>query len=118
MSTFSWPLSLPQHVGISSYQERFAETSLRTPMEAGVAKVRRRYTAAPRQFDMSIRMTAEQVSLLRDFYEETCAGGTLAFDWVHPRNLQPATFRFLDTPRVSASSPISFLVALKLEEMP
>ena len=118
MATIVWPSALPRHVGISSYQERFAETALRTPMEAGIAKLRRRYTAAPRQFDMSIRMSAEQVSLLCDFFEDTCAGGTLAFDWLHPRTTAPATFRFIDAPRVSASSPISFLVALKLEEMP
>ena len=50
--------------------------------------------------------------------EDTCAGGTLAFDWLHPRTTAPATFRFIDAPRVSASSAIWFLVALKIEEMP
>jgi hypothetical protein len=67
------------------YQGRFAETVLRTSMDAGAAKLRGRFTAAPRQIEVTFRMTAAQVAVLRDFYQETTGGGALPFDWVHPR---------------------------------
>ncbi|MFN8728100.1 MAG: hypothetical protein ACK5XB_21435 [Rhodospirillales bacterium] len=85
MSNLVWPSSLPQRPTVGGYQERFAETVLRTAMDAGAAKLRRRFTAAPRQIELTFRMTAAQVAVLRSFYEETTGGGALPFDWVHPR---------------------------------
>jgi hypothetical protein len=44
MTNLVWPAGLPQCPSVGGYQERFTETALRTPMEAGVAKLRRRFT--------------------------------------------------------------------------
>jgi len=118
MSNLVWPSSLPQRPTVGGYQERFAETVLRTAMDAGAAKLRRRFTAAPRQIEVTFRMTAAQVAVLRSFYEETTAGGALPFDWVHPREGTAAEFRFVEAPRVSAVTGTLFSVAVKLEQMP
>ena len=87
-------------------------------MEAGAAKLRRRFTAAPRQMELSFRMTPVQVALIRTFYEDTTGGGTLPFDWVHPRDGSTATFRFMEPPRVSATAANLFSISVKLEQMP
>ena len=118
MSNLVWPSSLPQRPTVGGYQERFAETVLRRSMDAGAAKLRRRFTAAPRQIDVTFRMIAAQVALLRDFYEETTGGGSLPFDWVHPREGGVAEYRFMEAPRVSAAAAVLFSVSLKLEQMP
>ena len=118
MPTIVWPLGLPQRPSVGGYQERFAETTLRTPMEAGAAKVRRRFTAAPRQIELSFRMTPSQVALVRTFYEDTTGGGTLSFDWMHPRDGSAASFRFMEPPRVSATAANLFSISVKLEQMP
>ena len=44
MTNLVWPAGLPQRPSVGGYQERFTETALRTPMEAGAAKLRRRFT--------------------------------------------------------------------------
>jgi hypothetical protein len=118
MTNLVWPSGLPQRPSVGGYQERFAETALRTPMEAGAAKLRQRFTAAPRQIEVSFRMTAAQVALMRVFYEETAGGGTLPFDWIHPRGGGTSSFRFVEAPRVSATSATLFSVTAKLEELP
>ena len=118
MTNLVWPAGLPQRPSVGGYQERFTETALRTPMEAGAAKLRRRFTAAPRQMDLSFRMTPVQVALIRTFYEDTTGGGTLPFDWVHPRDGSTATFRFMEPPRVSATAANLFSISVKLEQMP
>lgn len=113
-----WPAGLPQRPSVGGYQERFAEVALRTQMEAGAAKVRRRFTAAPRQLEIAFRMSASQVALLREFFEETARGGAAPYDWMHPRDGSAATFRFVEPPRVTAIAANLFSVALKLEHMP
>ena len=117
MTNLVWPLALPQRPGVGGYQERFSETALRTPMEAGAAKARQRFTVAPREIEVSFRMTAAQVAVMRVFYEETLGGGTLPFDWIHPRSVGSSSFRFVEAPRVSATSANLFSVTAKLEEL-
>jgi hypothetical protein len=86
-------------------------------MEAGAAKARQRFTVAPREIEVSFRMTAAQVAVMRVFYEETLGGGTLPFDWIHPRSVGSSSFRFVEAPRVSATSANLFSVTAKLEEL-
>lgn len=118
MPSIVWPSSLPQRPTVGGYQERFADTVLRTVMEAGAAKTRRRFTAAPRQIEVTFRVNAAQAATFKSFFEETTAGGALPFDWVHPREGTAAEFRFVEAPRVSAVTGTLFSVAVKLEQMP
>ncbi len=118
MANIVWPSSLPQRPTVGGYQERFADTVLRTAMETGAAKTRRRFTAAPRQIEMTFRVNAAQAAILKTFFEETTAGGALPFDWMHPREGTSAEFRFVEAPRVSAVTGTLFSIAIKLEQMP
>ena len=118
MANIVWPSSLPQRPTVGGYQEHFADTVLRTAMEAGAAKTRRRFTAAPRQIEVTFRVNAAQAATFKSFFEETTAGGALPFDWVHPREGTSAEFRFVEAPRVYAVTGTLFSVAVKLEQMP
>lgn len=117
MLSIVWPSSLPQRPTVGGYLERFADTVLRTAMEAGAAKTRRRFTAAPRQIEVTFRVNAAQAAIFKSFFEETTAGGALPCDWVHPREGTSAEFRFVEAPRVSAVTGTLFSVAVKLEQM-
>jgi hypothetical protein len=87
-------------------------------MDAGTAKVRRRFTAAPRQIEATFKVNAAQTGILKTFFEDMTAGGALPFGWTHPREGTPATFRFLEAPRVAAITGTLFTVAVKLEHLP
>lgn len=79
---YIWPASLPQ-----SPQKGFAETGgvlmLRTPMDSGPAKQRRR-GQKPQVLQVSFIMTTAQTETLQEFIEDTLKG-TARFGFTHPR---------------------------------
>ncbi|MEO5341100.1 MAG: hypothetical protein H7837_11400 [Magnetococcus sp. MYC-9] len=115
MSTPSWPTSLPQYVLRDGYREELPNTTLRTPMEVGPAKVRRRTSAAPKQVECQMDLNAEQLDILEGFYQSTTAGGSLAFSWPHPRTRTTTLFRFTSPPVFHPVSGLLWNVTLKLE---
>ena len=80
--TYVWPTSLPQ-----APQKGFKETGgvliLRTPQDAGPAKMRK-VGARPQTMDLSFFMTTVQVSTFETFVKTTISG-TARFGFKHPR---------------------------------
>lgn len=79
-----WPASLPQRVLVEGYNRTPAQTALRTKMDAGPAKMRRRFSAGSKPVKAKIRINAEQVQTLEGFFEDTLKGGVLPFTWIDP----------------------------------
>lgn len=114
-----WPASLPQDVLVEGYDEAMPDLALRTEMDAGPAKVRRRFTAGVRTFKVGSAMTRAQVATLDTFFVTTVQGGALSFDWTHPRTQAAATFRFTRPPRTAPEAGGQrWRVELELEIMP
>lgn len=113
-----WPPSLPQRQLVDGYEETLPNIVVRTQMEAGAAKVRRRYTAAVTPVRCNVVLTAAQAETLRTFFVDTVAGGALPFDWVNPLSNAAATYRFVEPPRWSALKPGLVMASLSLEIMP
>jgi hypothetical protein len=113
-----WPASLPQYLSVQGFSEEIPNTMLRSNVDTGPAKLRRRYTAAPEPIVGTITCTSAQVDTFRTFFETTLNGGTTSFNWVHPRKQTAATFRFTETPKVSALGGDGFRIGLKMEIMP
>jgi hypothetical protein len=118
MANAVWPGSLPQRVLTNGYVERAPKSVTRTQMDAGIAKTRRRFTAAPSLVDVQFRMTSAQVDTLLAFHDVTLGGGALPFDWLHPRTQVSATWRFVEEPNVSPITAVWFAVSCKLEKLP
>jgi hypothetical protein len=80
--SYVWPTSLPQ-----SPQKGYSETGgvlvLRSPMDSGPAKQRRR-GARPQTMQLSFIMTSAQVAVLENFVEDTLRG-TARYGFRHPR---------------------------------
>ncbi|MCW5698292.1 MAG: hypothetical protein KIT00_00435 [Rhodospirillales bacterium] len=98
------------------FNEQAPNSVIRTQMEAGSPKVRRRFTAGIRILDMHLRLNVDQVDTLDTFHDSTLQGGALSFDWVLPRTGAPMTFRFVEPP---SYAPIArgrlWTATLKLE---
>ncbi len=118
MANAVWPASLPQKFLQQGYREGFADVLLRTRMDAGPDKVRRRFTAAPRPVRGTMAMTGAQVATLESFFDTTLQGGALPFDWTHPRTGAAVTCRFIEPPEVLAKSTDRYRVSLVLEVLP
>ena len=88
-----WPGTLPQKPLQDGYQEAMRDTVIRTPMDIGPAKQRRRSTSGPRKFMMPLELTGAELAIFDTFYSDTLADGALSFDWVHPRTGAAVSFR-------------------------
>ncbi|SFV05988.1 hypothetical protein SAMN02799631_04332 [Methylobacterium sp. 174MFSha1.1] len=74
-----WPAELPQRVLAAGYNESLGDGRLRTRMETGPMKVRRRYSSAPRPVAASFRVSPDGKARIERFWKEEIAGGSLPF---------------------------------------
>lgn len=81
---YVWPPSLPRSPRPDGYTERPGLNILRTPVDAGPAKQRRR-SNRPDQISCVFRLTATELATFQTFVNSTLAGGTLRFGMPHPR---------------------------------
>ena len=92
MST--WPTSLPQYVLEEGFSERIQDQNIETPMDVGLAKVRRRFTKTLRTLSCTLQLTAAQRTDFETFWGVTCAGGSLPFTWKNPITQATVSMRF------------------------
>lgn len=114
----TWPGTLPQQPLIRGYSRTHQPQTVRTEMSAGPAFVRRRFTAASTLFAESFVLDKTQRQTFWDFFNNTCAGGSLAFDWTDPVTGGAAEFRFVEVPSERALSGIIFEVTANFELLP
>lgn len=112
----SWPGTLPDKVLKDGYDEMFSDNVVRTPMDVGPPKIRRRATSAPKIFTVNQMLTSAQVGYLDTFYYTTLYHGSLSFDWKHPRTAVAASvMRFRSPPRVTTAGGDRFIATYELE---
>ena len=104
----AWPASLPQKQFLGMTEQR-GDARLRTEMDAGPAKMRRRFTNTVRDFTTPILLSGTQRQTLDTFYIDTLKKGVLAFDWEDPVTDAIVSFRFVEPPRFTptAGGPVS-----------
>lgn len=115
----SWPASLPQYVEISGYREKPGKNIIRSPMETGAAKQRRRGTAAAEPVTVRVMLTTAQRATFVSFYKTDLEHGSLSFDWVHPVTRAAATMRIVEGDYdLRAAGGKFFALELPLEILP
>lgn len=114
-----WPSTIPQQLSVDGYGEAAPDTSIRSAMDAGPAKVRRRASCAVRPVTGKMVMTADELDDFREFYDEDVLGGTLRFNWVDPLDGTTAVeMRFTAPPTWSAFGQDCYEVGMQLEILP
>jgi hypothetical protein len=113
-----WPGALPDRFLVNGYREAMPESTIRTQMDAGPPKLRRRYTAAYRPIQGRIECNASQLAALDTFFVTTCANGALPFDWINSRTGAAATFQWRGAPMIEPNHSDSFFVSLDLLQVP
>lgn len=116
MANPTWPATLPQYVQEGGYQETLQDQTIETQMESGPAKIRRRFTKSLRRFQVSMLMTSAQATTFETFWQDTCKGGSIPFDWVNPRTRAASTVRFrTPAPQFSSVGGVNVMVQFNLE---
>lgn len=118
MTDITWPSGLPQKPLVDGYQETLPNQTLRTEMDAGPAKTRRRTTAAVRSINAAYILTATELASLETFYLQTLSGGALSFLWPRPRGTGTWRCRFKKPPAIAAMNGRAFRAVLELEHLP
>jgi len=114
-----WPSTLPQDFLVDGYSEGIADVRLRSQMDVGPAKVRRRSSAGVRPLSGNMNLTGEQLSALETFINVTTQGGTLAFTFPDPRSDGDLLCRFSENmPTWTIVGPNIYSVSLQLEVLP
>lgn len=116
--TIVWPVTLPEAPLLEGFQETAAATAIRTDMEQGPAKVRRRTTAGVGKLSMRYLLSKAEVVALETFYDATLGGGALSFSFTHPRTGASLSCRFTEPPQYVTTNGDHFLAALTLETLP
>lgn len=91
--SYVWPLTLPQRPLASGYSETPGNNILRSPMDAGPAKLRLR-GRRPDSMNVTYVVTLEQIETFETFVSETIRG-TARFGWLHPRKLTTVEARLV-----------------------
>ena len=113
-----WPVTLPTAPLVAGFEESPPDLCVRTQMDAGPAKVRKRYTAGVRDFSAAFVLTTAQLAIFDAFYLTTCNGGATPFDFTHPRTKASISVRFAGRPKYASASTTRWHVSVPLEVLP
>lgn len=118
--SYVWPVTLPQ-IPQKGYSESMGVNILRTPMDAGIAKQRRRGNK-PSILNVTFIMTTEQVATLETFCTSIIKG-VIRFGFTHPRTKIIKEVRIVPQSEgvlynLSYLAPEYWTVTLQLEILP
>lgn len=114
----AWPATLPAAPLASGFSEMLADNLLRSEMEMGPAKTRRRTSAGVRTLEAQYILSAAQTAILRGFFENDVKAGALAFDYTHPVTSVTVAARFAAPPVFAALNGRYYKVSVKIEVLP
>lgn len=113
----TWPATLPAPA-LNTLKESPPNNVIRTQMDKGPDKVRRRTTANVRPLSFTLKLTPAQVETLDTFFVTTTFSGADEFDYTHPRTGDPVTARFVGPPDYSEQEGVIYNAAIQLEILP
>ncbi|MBU1567721.1 MAG: hypothetical protein KJ630_19115 [Proteobacteria bacterium] len=114
----TWPATLPQVPLVNGYSEKPANNSIRSKMDVGPAKSRRRISAGVREHKASYLLTSAQLTTFETFYETTLLSGSEKFTWIHPRTKVSGEWRIKALPEWSPLGNGWYGLTLELELLP
>lgn len=114
----TWPLTLPTYFLAKGYSENPKSQLIKSDIDVGPAKLRRRFTTDALFINGQMRMSQSQLDDLETFYLTTLLGGTLTFDLVNPINSVSRELRFINPYIASHIGGVYYDVSFQLEVMP
>jgi hypothetical protein len=113
-----WPASLPVVPLVDGFEELAVNITIRSSIDAGPPKVRRRFTANVSQITCRYTFSKAHCTTLDDFYFVSAAGGAIPFEWLHPRREETINVRFKEPPKYTAQAPDVWTAACIFETLP
>lgn len=115
----SFPTDIPALEAAQQASVTLQDAVIRTQMDTGPAKVRRRSTAEPTMMRLGHpNYTTAQMRDLVSFFETTVAAGALAFDMDDPLSGAVRSFRFMRPPTINPTGSGAWSIDVELERLP
>jgi hypothetical protein len=111
-----WPQSLPSGLLAEGFTKKPQSNVIRTRMDAGPQKSRRRYTARAVKYTGKQIFDAKELIIFERFYHNELADGALRFNFEDSVTMETAEFRFTDDYNVSEFEGY-FEVTMPLERL-
>lgn len=112
-----WPSTLPNYVLSDGYRYQQKSMLLRTEMDRGPAKVRRRSTFEPTIHIVRWLMNATELSALETWFENNLDAGVAPFQMAHPITGTTKRFRFRGPYVVADKRAGNYEVSAQLEQL-
>jgi hypothetical protein len=116
MANINWPELLPSTLLINGLSKQPQTSVIRTSMDAGPKKARRRYTARSVKFSGRQVFDSAELAVFEQFFHTVLADGVLRFNFTDPTTLELAEFRFT-ADYVTNAVEGKFEVAMELERL-
>jgi hypothetical protein len=116
MASIDWPHILPSGLLAAGFSKQPRNNVIRTAMEAGPNKTRRRYTSRAVIVKGKQIFDAMELAVFEEFYHTVLADGALRFNFADPLSLETAEFRFTQDYAVTENSGL-FEIAMSLERL-
>jgi len=116
MTNIYWPELLPAGLLSDSFTMQPQSNVIRTAMDAGPQKARRRYTAKTVRFTGKQIFDAAELAVFEQFYTNVLADGVLRFNFQNPITMEIAEFRFTDD-YTTVDADGLFAVSMQLERL-
>jgi len=118
MAIIYWPPLLQQLLNEQEFGIQKGDTTIRSDMDVGPQKVRRRFTKSVDDFSCSVFLTTVQWTLFETFFNTILGGGTLPFVFNHPISQIPTRFRFKGQPAYRSIGGGNYTVSMVWERLP
>ena len=115
MTTYAWPDTLPQCM--SGYSEKTEAMTIRTSVEEGPPKVRRRFTKRVTRGRVSMVMDIDQRNRLDDFFVYDLDAGVHRFTFPHPWTQELVEWRMVESPDFANEGALGVNVTMAWELM-
>ena len=113
----TWPGSLQDLLNEENFSFSVGETVIRTDMDIGPAKVRRRTTKSIDKLTGSVNLTTAQFTVFYDFYDITLDGGVNTFMYDDPITGVATEYRFTRPPEVRSLGGGQFRTSFEWEKI-
>jgi len=115
MSAIAWPAELPQC--LDTYSEQAQPITVRTNVDEGPAKVRRRFSLRVVKAQASVVLRIDQRNVLDSFFYVDLDGGSKRFTFTHPWLGVLKEWRFVEAPSFSNDGPMAVPTSMVWELM-
>ncbi len=114
----TWPSEFQTLINEDSFGITFGDTTVRSDVDSGLAKVRSRFTQGIDIYTCTIFIDYSLWDVLKDFYRVTLGNGTRTFGFDDPMTGESAEFRFKEPPSISPRGGRNFVVSMSWEKIP